>query len=100
MEGFACRRISLYYNIKSLDIKIFDIYLVCMVKTTQTKEYVEFVKKLKAARLEAGLTQVQVAKKLKRPQSIFPTLKRDNNELMLLNSKGLRHCTKNHMTIL
>ena len=40
-----------------------------MVKSIRTKEYVYFVERLKKARLEAGLTQVQVAKKLKRPQS-------------------------------
>jgi transcriptional regulator with XRE-family HTH domain len=40
-----------------------------MVKSIQTREYAYFVDRLKQARLEAGLTQVQVAKKLKRPQS-------------------------------
>lgn len=40
-----------------------------MVKSIQTKEYAYFVERLKQARLESGLTQVQVAKKLKRPQS-------------------------------
>lgn len=40
-----------------------------MVKSIQTKEYGIFVERLRAARLEAGLTQVQVAKKLRRPQS-------------------------------
>lgn len=40
-----------------------------MVKSIQTKEYAYFVEKLRNARMEAGLTQVQVAKKLKRPQS-------------------------------
>jgi transcriptional regulator with XRE-family HTH domain len=40
-----------------------------MVKSIQTKEYAYFVEKLRNARIEAGLTQVQVAKKLKRPQS-------------------------------
>ncbi len=40
-----------------------------MVKSTQTKEYAYFVERLRQARLEAGLTQVEVAKKLKRPQS-------------------------------
>ena len=33
------------------------------------KEYVVFVERLRTARLEAGLTQTQVAKKLGRPQS-------------------------------
>jgi len=40
-----------------------------MVKSIQTREYAYFVDKLRQARLETGLTQVQVAKKLKRPQS-------------------------------
>jgi transcriptional regulator with XRE-family HTH domain len=40
-----------------------------MVKSIQTKEYAYFVEKLRNARLDAGLTQVQVAKKLRRPQS-------------------------------
>ena len=40
-----------------------------MVKSIHTKEYAYFVERLQKARQEAGLTQVQVAKKLKRPQS-------------------------------
>jgi len=40
-----------------------------MTKSIRTKEYAYFVERLRKARLESGLTQVQVAKKLKRPQS-------------------------------
>ena len=40
-----------------------------MVKSIHTKQYAYFVERLRKAREEAGLTQVQVAKKLKRPQS-------------------------------
>lgn len=40
-----------------------------MVKSIHTKEYAYFVERLQKARLETGLTQTQVAKKLKRPQS-------------------------------
>lgn len=40
-----------------------------MKKSIHTKEYAYFVERLCKARKEAGLTQVQVAKKLKRPQS-------------------------------
>lgn len=40
-----------------------------MKKSIHTKEYAYFVERLRKARQEAGLTQVQVAKKLKRPQS-------------------------------
>ena len=40
-----------------------------MGKSIRTKEYGVFVKSLRQAREEIGLTQVEVAKKLKRPQS-------------------------------
>ena len=40
-----------------------------MVKSIHTEQYAYFVERLRKAREEAGLTQVQVAKKLKRPQS-------------------------------
>ena len=40
-----------------------------MVKSVQTKEYAYFIERLRKARLEAGLTQVRVAKKIGRPQS-------------------------------
>ena len=40
-----------------------------LIKSAQTKEYADFALRLRKARLDAGLTQVQVAKKLKRPQS-------------------------------
>ena len=39
------------------------------MKSIHTKEYAYFVERLCKARMEAGLTQVQVAKKLNRPQS-------------------------------
>lgn len=40
-----------------------------MKKSIHTKEYAVFVERLRTARLEAGLTQTQVAKKIGRPQS-------------------------------
>ena len=40
-----------------------------MTRSRQTKEYAYFVERLRKARQEAGLTQGQIAKKLKRPQS-------------------------------
>ncbi|OHA95770.1 MAG: hypothetical protein A3C63_02070 [Candidatus Zambryskibacteria bacterium RIFCSPHIGHO2_02_FULL_39_82] len=40
-----------------------------MGRSIRTKEYQDFALKLKNARLEASLTQVEAAKKLKRPQS-------------------------------
>lgn len=40
-----------------------------MVDTIRSKEYADFVGKLKQARIEIGLRQIDVAKKLKRTQS-------------------------------
>jgi transcriptional regulator with XRE-family HTH domain len=40
-----------------------------MVDTIRTKRYANFVEKLKQARLDSGLRQIDVAKKLKRTQS-------------------------------
>lgn len=40
-----------------------------MKKSIHTKEYAVFVGRMRTARLEAGLTQTEVAKKLGRPQS-------------------------------
>jgi len=40
-----------------------------MEKTITTKEYANFIQKLRKAREDAGLKQIDVAKKLKRPQS-------------------------------
>lgn len=58
------------FTISKLWILIIWIdHSIIMVKSIQTKEYAYFVERLKQARLEAGLTQVQVSKKLKRPQS-------------------------------
>ena len=40
-----------------------------MTRSIRTREYAYFVERLQKARLEAGLSQTQVAKKIKRPQS-------------------------------
>jgi transcriptional regulator with XRE-family HTH domain len=40
-----------------------------MSKSIQTREYAYFVERLRKARLDAGLTQLQVAKKIGRLQS-------------------------------
>jgi len=40
-----------------------------MIKSIHTKEYSAFAKNLRTAREETGLTQIEVAKKLKRQQS-------------------------------
>lgn len=45
-----------------------------MKKSIHTKEYAYFVERLRKARSESGLTQVQVAKKFRRPQSYISTI--------------------------
>lgn len=42
-----------------------------MDKSIRTKEYRDFIEKLKKARLADGLTQVEVAQKIKKPQSFI-----------------------------
>ncbi len=42
-----------------------------MGRSIRTKEYQDFAERLKKARAEAGFTQVEAAKKLKRPQSFI-----------------------------
>ncbi|MEK7572477.1 MAG: helix-turn-helix transcriptional regulator [Patescibacteria group bacterium] len=47
-----------------------------MTKSIYTNEYKNIVKKLRKARSEVGLMQVDVAKKLKKPQSYVSKIER------------------------
>jgi len=58
-----------------------------MVDTIRTKEYADFVGKLREARLEAGLRQIDVAKKLKRTQSYVSRVKVGEQRLDILELK-------------
>lgn len=58
-----------------------------MDKTIQTKEYARFIEKLRKARLEAGLKQIDVAKKLKRPQSYISRVESGEYRLDILEVK-------------
>jgi hypothetical protein len=71
LAKFGRDSINTYYHIiLSLNILVVNIRLwYIMGKSIRTKEYGVFVKSLRQAREEIGLTQVEVAKKLKRPQS-------------------------------
>ena len=76
----ACRRGRLFRTVGS-ESAVALIYLSeqravrlppCAPKLTlsiHTKEYAYFIERLQKARLDAGLTQIQVTKKLGRPQS-------------------------------
>lgn len=47
-----------------------------MSKSLYSQNYKKVVRKLKDARVESGLTQVEVANKLKRPQSYVSKIER------------------------
>ena len=58
-----------------------------MVDTIRTKEYADFVGKLRETRLEAGLRQIDVAKKLKRTQSYVSRVEVGEQRLDILELK-------------
>jgi len=58
-----------------------------MGRTIQTKEYALFIERLKKARLESGLKQVEVAKKVKRPQSYISRVESGEYRLDILEVK-------------
>ena len=58
-----------------------------MPDTIRTREYADFVGKLRKARLEAGLRQVDVAKKLKRTQSYVSSVEVGEQRLDILELK-------------
>ncbi len=58
-----------------------------MSKSIHTKEYAIFVERLKKARLDAGLTQVQVAKKLDRPQSHISNIESGQQRVDIIELK-------------
>ncbi|NOY35413.1 MAG: helix-turn-helix transcriptional regulator [bacterium] len=65
-----------------------------MDKTITTKEYADFIKKLKKARLDAGLKQIEVAKKLKRPQSYISRVESGEYRLDILEVKRFANLYK------
>jgi len=65
-----------------------------MVDTIRTKEYGDFVEKLRKARLEAGLRQIDVAKKLKRTQSYVSRVEVGEQRLDILELKRFANLYK------
>lgn len=59
-----------------------------MSKTIWTKEYAVFIKKLRQARHDAGLKQIDVAKKLKRPQSYISRVESGEYRLDVMEVKA------------
>lgn len=58
-----------------------------MGKTIRSKEYARFIERLKKARKEAGLRQIDVAKKVKRPQSYISRVESGEYRLDILEVK-------------
>ncbi len=58
-----------------------------MVDTIRTKEYAKFIDRLRKARHEAGLRQIDVAKKLKRTQSYVSRVEQGEQRLDVLELK-------------
>lgn len=69
-----------------------------MKKTIHTKEYACFVERLREARKEIGLTQVQVAKKLKRPQSYVSTIESGQQRVDIVELKQFADLYKKDIT--
>ena len=59
-----------------------------MGKTIQTKEYAIFIQRMKKAREETGLRQIDVAKKLRRPQSYISRVESGEYRLDILELKN------------
>ena len=65
-----------------------------MGKSIRTREYQDFAAKLRKARREAKLTQVQVAKKLKRPQSYISKVEAGEQRLDIVEIKRFANLYK------
>lgn len=58
-----------------------------MDNTIHSEQYKKLVEKLKEARLKLGLTQVEVADKLKRPQSYISKVESGEQKIDILELK-------------
>ena len=58
-----------------------------MSKSIHTKEYAYLVERIRKARVEAGLTQVQVAKKIGRPQSHISNIESGQQRIDVIELK-------------
>ncbi len=65
-----------------------------MGKSIRTKEYQDFAERLRKARIEAGLTQVETAKKLKRPQSYVSKAEAGEQRLDIVEIKKFANLYK------
>ena len=69
-----------------------------MGESIHSKEYSEIIRKLTAARLEAGITQVQAGLKLKKPQSYISKIERRERRVDVVELKHLLKVYKKKFT--
>ncbi len=60
-----------------------------MTKSIYTKEYRELLQKLKKARQSSGLSQVEVAKKLEKPQSFVSKIESGERRVDIVELKQI-----------
>lgn len=68
-----------------------------MGKSIRTKEYKDFAERLKKVRIQAGLTQVEAAKKLKRPQSYISKSEAGEQRLDIVEIKRFAETYKKNI---
>jgi transcriptional regulator with XRE-family HTH domain len=69
-----------------------------MPKSIRTSEYKKLVHKIKQARLDSGLTQKQVAEKIKRPQSYISKVEAGEQRVDIIELKKLAVLYKKNLT--
>ncbi len=69
-----------------------------MGESIHSKEYRGIIQKLKAARLTSGLTQTEVALKLKKPQSYVSKIERGERRIDVVELKQLLKIYKKGLT--
>jgi len=65
-----------------------------MPKSIYTKEYKRVIERLKKARLEAGLKQIEVARKLGKPQSYISKIERGERRIDITELKKIAEIYK------
>ncbi len=68
-----------------------------MSRTIQSKEYAKIIKRLREARTETSLRQIDVAKKLKRPQSYVSRIESGEYRVDVLEVKKLAKIYKKNI---
>lgn len=68
-----------------------------MPKSIRTNEYKKLVNKIKQARFDSGLTQKQVAQKIKRPQSYISKVEAGEQRLDIIELKKLASLYKKNI---